>query len=131
VRWTGFSLTTWVFARASGFEPGPVLYLQARGRKSGKKRGVALPYFELEGRRLLVASMGGAPRDPFWAQNLRASAEAVVWIRRKPFPVRAHFLEGEERSRYWEQLKQQVPTYAYYDTLTDREIPVIELRERQ
>lgn len=130
VRRTGFSLTTWVFARASGFEPGPVLYLETRGRRSGRKRGVVVPYFERRGMRLVVASMGGAPVDPYWALNLRADPEALAWIRRRPHPVRARFLAGEERQQIWEELKRDVPTYAHYESLTDREIPVIALEVR-
>tara|TARA_R110002110_G_scaffold96839_1_gene249038 strand:- start:6088 stop:6534 length:447 start_codon:yes stop_codon:yes gene_type:complete len=127
VRWTGFSLTTWVFARASGFAPGPVLYLETTGRRSGRTRGVVVPYFDRDGQRLLVASKGGAPTDPYWAMNLRANPDALVRIRRRPQPVRARFLDGEERARVWEELKVEVPTYAHYESLTTREIPVIAL----
>ena len=127
VRWTGFSLTTWVFARASGFAPGPVLYLETTGPRSGRSRGVVVPYFDRDGQRLLVASKGGAPTDPHWAMNLRANPDALVRIRRRPQPVRARFLDGEERARVWEELKVEVPTYAHYESLTTREIPVIAL----
>ncbi|MBA6411784.1 nitroreductase family deazaflavin-dependent oxidoreductase [Parahaliea sp. F7430] len=130
VRWTGFSLTTWVFARASGYAPGPVLYLETIGRRSGRKRAVAVPYFDRDGQRLLVASKGGADSDPYWAQNLRANPDAVVRIRRRPQQVRARFLAGEERAKVWEGLKADVPTYAYYESLTEREIPVIALEAR-
>lgn len=130
VRWTGFSLTTWVFAWACGFAPGPVLYLETTGRRSGLIRGVVVPYFDRDGQRVLVASKGGAPNDPYWVMNLRVKPDALVRIRRRPQPVRARFLVGEERARVWEELKVDVPTYAYYESLTTREIPVIALEPR-
>jgi len=131
VRWTGFSLTTWVFARANGFDPGPALYLETRGRKTGKTRGVVLPYFVIDGKSMVVGSKGGAPEDPYWAQNLRQNPDAVVYLKRKPHPVRARFTQGDERTRYWDALKNRIAAYRAYEQNTTREIPVIVLEGLQ
>jgi F420H(2)-dependent quinone reductase len=61
VRWTGYSLTVRVFAYKNGFRPGPALFLKTMGRKSGKTHGVALPYFEIDGKMLIVGSRDGVP----------------------------------------------------------------------
>ena len=130
VRWTGRSLTIPVFARATGFTPGPALFLETTGRKTGNTRGVALPYFEYDDKIMIVGSNGGAPRDTHWVLNLRTTPEAVAYIKRKRQPVHARFTEGEERERYWKLLKERVPAYREYEQLTTREIPVVVLESR-
>jgi len=130
VRWTGGSLTIRVFARAYGFRPGPALILETTGRRSGRTHAVALPYFELDGKVLIVGSRGGAPHDPAWALNLRTTPEARTIVKRRPRDVQARFTEGDERSRYWEQLKARIPNYREYERRTTREIPVIALEPR-
>ena len=127
VRWTGFSLTTTVFNRAHGIRPGPVLYLETTGRKSGKTRGVTLPYYTLDDKIKVVGSRGGAPQDPYWALNLRETPRAKVYIKRKPQWVSARFTAGDERARYWGPLKERIPAYVEYEKRTTREIPVIVL----
>ena len=127
VRWTGFSLTTTVFNRAHGIEPGPVLYLETTGRKSGEIRGVVLPYYTIDNKIMVVGSRGGAPQDPNWASNLRKTPQAKIYIKRKPQSVRARFTGGDERARYWAPLKERIPAYVQYEKLTTREIPVIVL----
>ena len=106
------------------------LFLETTGRKSGNTHGVALPYFEIDGKMLIIGSRGGLPTDPAWALNLRTTPEAVAYIKRKPRKVRARFTEGEERTRCWEELKARVPNFREYERRTTREIPVIALESR-
>lgn len=129
VKWTGHSLLNRIFAKNAGFEPQPALLLVTRGRKSGEPRPVALPYFVLDGKLMVVGSKGGAPTDPFWVQNLRSNPEVKIYIRRKPRVVRARIAEGEERERYWSRLTQTVSSYREYEQRTDRQIPVVILDE--
>lgn len=129
VKWTGHSLLNRIFARNSGFEPQPALLLVTRGRKSGQPRSVALPYFVLEGKLMVVGSKGGAPTDPAWALNLRDNPEVTIYIKRKPRKVRARIAQGEERARYWQRLTEIVKDYGEYERRTEREIPVIILDE--
>lgn len=127
VKWTGASLLNRIFARNSGFEPQPALLLATRGRKSGKKREVALPYFRIDNRVVLVGSKGGAPTDPFWVQNLREDPQVTVYLQRKPYRVRAYVASGEERAGFWGYLTDTVPSYRDYEKMTAREIPVVVL----
>jgi len=129
VKWTGHSLLNRIFARDAGFEPQPALLLVTRGRRSGQERAVALPYFVIDGKSMVVGSKGGAPTDPFWVQNLRANPEAKIYVRRKPRAVRARIAEGEERARYWSRLTETVSSYREYEKRTDRQIPVVVLDE--
>lgn len=125
VRWTGNSPLCRVFARMGGFPPRPALLLVVTGRKSGRKRASALPYFEIDGRLFVVGSRGGGPVDPQWVTNLRADPNATIFIRRKPRRVKARIATGDERQALWEKLVRLVPTYADYQKLTTREIPLV------
>lgn len=129
-RYLGVSLTIQVWARAAGYKPGPVLYLETIGRKTGAVRGVALPYFVIDGKLLIVGSAGGGPEDPLWAKNLRATPEVTAYIRRKKRLFRARVSEGAERERYWATLIGTNAHYREYEKLTTRQIPVIVLDDR-
>ena len=129
-RYFGVSLTIQVWARAAGYKPGPVLYLEAIGKKSGDVRPVALPYFMIEGKMLIVGSAGGGPKDPFWARNLRAVPDVAIYVKRKKRLVHARFTEGAERERFWTALVSFNAHYRDYETRTTREIPVIVLEDR-
>jgi deazaflavin-dependent oxidoreductase (nitroreductase family) len=125
VRWTGDSPLCRVFAKQSGFAAQPPLLLVVKGRKTGRKRASVLPYFEIDGRLFVVGSRGGGPVDPQWVTNLRADPDALIYIHRKPRRVRARIAAGEERASLWDKLVRQVPTYADYQKLTTREIPLV------
>lgn len=125
VRLTGESLLNRVFARQAGFDPQPALLLETRGRKSGARRRAVLPWFRIDGKLLVVGSKGGMPTDPAWVTNLRAEPSVAVWIRRRRHTARARVAAGEERATLWAELVRRVPTYAHYQSLTTREIPVV------
>lgn len=129
-RYLGVSLTIQVWARAAGYKPGPVLYLEAIGKKSGEVRPVALPYFVIDGNILIVGSAGGGPKDPVWVKNLLAIPDVAVYIKRKKRLVRARLAEGAEREKYWAQLVSQNAHYRKYEKMTTRQIPVLVLDDR-
>src|SRR5256886_9415495 len=56
----------------------PVVIVTMRGNKSGKVRKIALMRVEHEGEYALVASMGGAPKNPVWYYNLKADPDSVT-----------------------------------------------------
>src|SRR4051812_30180726 len=82
----------------------PVIILTTRGNKSGKIRKTALMRVEHDGKYLLVASVGGAPKHPVWYYNLKADPDAVM-IQDGPEPFDAHVreLEGDERAVWWDR----------------------------
>jgi len=84
-----------------------------------------LPWFRIDGKLMVVGSKGGMPTDPAWVTNLRASPEVAVYIARKRHGARARIATGEERAALWAGLTARVPTYAHYQSLTTREIPVV------
>ena len=126
VRWAGMSPLSAVFAWQAGIKnESRTLVLVVKGRKTGKKRSVALAYFEVNGHLLVVGSAGGSPIDPQWVTNLRANPEATIYIARKPRRVTARIADGAERRAIWDKLSAQVPTYAGYQAGVTREIPLV------
>jgi deazaflavin-dependent oxidoreductase (nitroreductase family) len=106
-----------------------VLLLTTVGRVSGLPRTVPLPYFELEGRRFLIASFAGGARHPAWYTNLEARPEVWIQMDRGRVPARAVPLAGDERARVWQRLATEWPRYQRYQEATSRTIPVVELLE--
>jgi F420H(2)-dependent quinone reductase len=104
----------------------PVVIVTTRGNKSGKVRKMALMRVEHDGEYLLVASMGGAPKNPVWYYNLVADPDSVlVQDGPEPFAVSVRELDGAERATWWERAVAAFPPYAKYQTRTDRKIPVL------
>jgi proline iminopeptidase len=76
----------------------------------------------------VVASKGGAPRDPGWYRNLSVQPEVGGQIKGDRFRARARTAEGEERERLWRRMNGVWPHYAEYQERTEREIPVVVLK---
>jgi deazaflavin-dependent oxidoreductase (nitroreductase family) len=102
----------------------PVVIVTSLGAKSGKIRKTPLMRVEHEGRYLLVASQGGAPKHPTWYFNLKS--HPVIEL--QDGPVRQEMavreLSGEEKATWWERAVAAFPNYADYQRRTEREIPV-------
>jgi len=104
----------------------PVVIFTTRGRNSGKIRKIALMRVEHDGKYVMVASMGGAPKHPEWYLNLKADPEALmVQDGADRFEATARELEGEEREIWWRRAVEAYPPYARYQEKTDRQIPVL------
>jgi len=122
--------------RASGgriggsFDRAPVLLLHHVGRKSGQERVAPLLYLPDGEDLVIVASYGGAPKNPSWFHNLRARPETVVEVGRERRAVTAHVATEQERARLWPALLELYPAYADYQQRTERTIPLVVLRSR-
>jgi deazaflavin-dependent oxidoreductase (nitroreductase family) len=103
----------------------PIIVITMRGAKSGKIRKTALMRVEHEGEYALVASVGGAPKNPTWYANLVQDPTALM-IQDGPEPhdYVAREVHGEERQIWWERAVEAYPPYAEYQERTDRTIPV-------
>src|SRR5947208_14549628 len=103
----------------------PVVIVTMRGHKTGKVRKIALMRVEHEGEYALVASMGGAPKNPVWYYNLKADPESVaLQDGPEPFDVVVREIAGDERAAWWDRAVAAFPPYAEYQARTDRQIPV-------
>jgi deazaflavin-dependent oxidoreductase (nitroreductase family) len=109
---------------------GHVLLLTTTGAKSGKARTVPVMYFDVRGKRVVVASYAGKPEDPAWFKNLSAHPEVEVQVEGRKYRARARALEGEERAACYREVVQQSARFAEYEKkAVTRQIPVVELVE--
>jgi F420H(2)-dependent quinone reductase len=103
----------------------PVIVVTHAGNKTGAIRKTPLMRVKDSERYVLVASLGGAPKNPVWVHNLRANPhielrdEAVV----RPMRVR-EVTDPSERARLWDVAVAAFPPYADYQTRTTRQIPL-------
>lgn len=104
-----------------------IIVLTSMGAKTGKLRKVALMRVEHEGIYAVVASLGGAPRNPVWYHNLTAHPHVEL----QDGPIRRDYtareVTGAEKAVWWERAVEAWPDYARYQTKTDRQIPVFVL----
>jgi F420H(2)-dependent quinone reductase len=104
----------------------PIIIVTTRGAKTGAIRKMALMRVEHDGEYALVASMGGAPKNPVWYHNLRAHPDEVtVQDGAEPFAVSIREIEGDEKKTWWDRAVAAFPPYAEYQAKTERQIPVI------
>ena len=109
----------------------PIVIVTTRGNKSGKVRKSPLMRVEHDGDYALVASMGGAAKNPVWYHNLKSGPSAVtIQDGPAPFDVSVRELEGDERAMWWDRAVAAFPPYAEYQQRTERVIPVFLAQRR-
>ena len=108
----------------------PMLLLDHVGAKSGKRRTNPLAYIDDGEAIVIVASKGGAPRNPAWFHNVRAHPDTTVQVGSRRFAVRARVATAEEHSRLWPRVVAAYDGYANYQERTEREIPLVILEPR-
>ena len=139
---TGFRITVkilgtihrWLYRGSGGkwgqkFFGSPILLLSTTGRRTGRPRTWPLTYLPEAERLIVIASNGGQPTHPSWYLNLRASPHVSVQLGDRTRAMVAQRTEGDERARLWSHVVEEYPAYAEYQRKTDRQIPVIVLRE--
>ena len=108
----------------------PVIKLTTIGRVSGKDRSVMLTSpVKPDGDICLVASKGGDDRHPEWYLNLLRDPRVKVELPSGIKSMVATITEGDERELLWNQIVSDFPNYGSYQEKTNREIPVIILKE--
>ena len=103
----------------------PVIIVTHRGNQTGATRKTPLMRVKDRDSYVLVASQGGAPKDPVWVHNLRADAEVEVRDRTEVTPMRVREVQdADERQRLWTLAAAAFPPYEDYRSKTSRTIPV-------
>ena len=104
----------------------PVVKLTTTGRKTGRQRDTMLmaPIHD-DDRVVLVASKGGAPRDPAWYLNLRAHPQVTISRAGASRPMVARTASATEKAELWPAIVRAFKGYAGYQDKTDRDIPVV------
>jgi F420H(2)-dependent quinone reductase len=108
----------------------PMLLLDHVGAQSGKKRTSPLAYLEDGDDVVIVASKGGAPRNPAWYHNLRANPNTMVQIGTRRLAVTARVANAQERKALWPRIVDLDGGYEGYQRRTKRQIPLVILSPR-
>jgi deazaflavin-dependent oxidoreductase (nitroreductase family) len=106
----------------------PTLLLRTTGRRSGTIRTNALVYARDGDDYLLVASNGGADRDPAWLHNLRADPNVEIQVGRERRRGVARVVDppDPDYERLWKIVNDNNhDRYTAYQAKTARPIPVV------
>src|SRR5438477_333270 len=90
----------------------PVCLVTMTGHKSGKKKTIALMYTADGDHVLLVASLGGAPKNPAWYFNLKAQPEIEIQLGSIKSRMLARESNPEERASLWPKVVASYPSFA-------------------
>jgi deazaflavin-dependent oxidoreductase (nitroreductase family) len=105
----------------------PVILLTTIGAKTGKIRKTPLMRVEHDGEYAVVASLGGAPKNPVWYYNIVANPRVELQDGTDTKDYESREVFGDEKAAWWERAVATWPDYAEYQTKTDRQIPVFVL----
>ena len=109
------------------FEGATLLLLHHVGARSGKDRVNPLVYNRDGDRYVVFASKAGAPTNPDWYHNLKASPNVTIEVGTDTIEVAASEASGDERDRLFGAQVERSPQFGEYQSKTDRVIPVIVL----
>jgi deazaflavin-dependent oxidoreductase (nitroreductase family) len=104
-----------------------LLLMTSIGAKSGEPRLSPLGYTRDGDRYVVVGSNSGLPRQPAWLANIRANPIVSVEVGIDTFKARATITAGAERARLWAAHVAEIPHFATYERMVDRELPVVAL----
>lgn len=107
------------------FRGAPVALVDHVGRKTGKRRTAPLIYGTDGDDVVIVASFGGARRDPVWWPNLKANPRTTVQIGSERRAVVARQATPAEKERLWPMMVSIYAPYEAYQRRTERDIPVV------
>ena len=103
----------------------PVIIVTHRGNRTGSVRKTPLMRVKDGESYVLVASMGGGPKNPVWVYNLRDAADVEIRDKTEVLPMRVREVEDdEERDRIWALCVEAFPPYEEYRNKTSRKMPV-------
>ena len=105
----------------------PVILLTTIGAKTGKLRKTPLMRVEHNGEYAVVASLGGAPKNPVWYYNIAAHPRVELQDGTETGDYDAREVFGDEKALWWQRAVEAYPDYADYQRKTDRAIPVFVL----
>src|ERR1700752_2211422 len=81
----------------------PLILLTTIGAKTGKVRKTPLMRVEHDGQYAIVASLGGAPKNPVWYYNVKAHPRGGLPAGEAKKEYQAREVSGAERAAWWER----------------------------
>lgn len=110
----------------------PVVIVTHTGNKTGAIRKTPLMRVKDGANYVLVGSMGGAPTNPVWVNNLRANPAVELRDHDTVQPMRVREVTDEaERTRLWKLAVAAFPPYEEYQAKTTRRIPLFVAEPRK
>ena len=101
-----------------------VCFVTMTGAKSGNSLVKPLMYVPWGDGLLLVASLGGAPKNPVWYNNLVKHPDIVVRQRTRKLQLTARLATADEKVAMWPACDAQYAPFAQYRAKTTRDIPI-------
>jgi deazaflavin-dependent oxidoreductase (nitroreductase family) len=101
-----------------------VCFVTMKGARTGRTLTIPLMYVPYRDGVLLVASQGGAPRNPAWYHNLVKHPTVEVSHRRRREQLRARLARPDEKPELWPICDAHYAPYADYRKRTTRDIPI-------
>jgi deazaflavin-dependent oxidoreductase (nitroreductase family) len=101
-----------------------VCFVEMTGAKSGRALTFPLMYVPYQDGVLLVASQGGAPKNPVWYYNLVKNPDIEVEHRGTKLTLRARLADPSEKDALWPICDERYAPYEEYRARTTREIPI-------
>ena len=111
-------------AEGNTLEGRPIIILTHTGQTSGLLRKSPLMRIEHEGSYAVIASNGGAARDPLWARNIAANPDVRVQDGPTTHALRVRRVLGDELELWWHRAYETFPKFAGYRQAAEREVPV-------
>ena len=105
----------------------PILLLTMTGAKTGRTLLRPLCYSRDGDRIVIIASYGGASRNPPWYHNLVANPVVTVEVGAEKYKARATQVYGTERDRLFAAQAELMPFFTDYQNKTKRQIPLFTL----
>lgn len=105
----------------------PLLILTTTDRCSGAPRTCPVGYFVVDGRLLVIASMGGSNRYPDWFHNVLTEPAVVVELDGVQFQATARSIERTDRDALFAEICRRSSVFADDQHRTQRALPVVEI----
>lgn len=111
----------------------PVLKMTTIGRKSGEPRTIMLTSpVQVGDTIVIIASKGGEETHPAWYLNLLANPEVKVeWKGGPEKTMVATVASAAEKAELWPKIVAAFKNYAAYQKRTERDIPVVFLKDKK
>ncbi len=102
--------------------------IRFKGRKSGKTIITPLIYGDIGGEIVVCASKGGADHHPNWYLNLISDPRVDFQIATQAYRATWREPEGAEREKIWKFMVDVFPSYADYQSSTERQLPLVMMK---
>ena len=102
----------------------PVMVVRTKGAKTHKIRNIPLIYVHQDGMPILVASLGGMPKNPNWYYNVKTHPNLKISTSHDSKNYIAEEVSKEKKDELWPLICSFYPDYETYQNNTSRDIPV-------